>query len=132
MVKAWSVVLGIGLVLLGLAGLGNVNGGTWISWLDFVAALGSFIVAGMIRPELEAMPAGRFSGPALISGSLFVMWIIGLATGSVPSSIVWWNFAFACAYGLLALAASSTRAAAIRPTSTITKKEDREKPRRVA
>lgn len=110
MVRAWSLLLGIGLVFLGLAGLGGTNAtgtGQWMVWLDFVAAFLSFVVAATVRPE--APRSEQVTGPGMISIGLFVMWVIALIIGNVPTAVVWWNFAFAVAYGLLTITAKEAR-----------------------
>ncbi len=133
MVRAWSLILGIGLVFLGLGGLGTTNAagtGSWLVWLDFVAAFLSFVVAGTAQPSSTS--SGRMAGTGMISIGLFVLWIAGLIVGNVPTSLVWWNFAFAVAYGLVSI---SSREAG-KPTSARFPDEiDREQqrpPRRAA
>src|SRR5690349_21661009 len=106
MVRGWSIALGVGLVILGLAGLSGPFG-SWMAWLDFVAALGSFVIAASIMPtDLET---ARASSPLILSLGLFVMWIVGLVTASAVGWLSWWNFAFACAYLILGLVANQRR-----------------------
>jgi hypothetical protein len=127
MVRSWCVVLGIGLVLLGLAGLGaGAVGNNWMSWLDFVAAAVSFVVAGIFRPEVT-VSLRRMSGPGLIAAGLFVMWIFGIATRSVGPAMAWWNFIFGCAYALLAVSSRRARPLVERRTSMTEELMDRER-----
>ncbi|MBI3558004.1 MAG: hypothetical protein HY074_17205 [Deltaproteobacteria bacterium] len=110
MVRSWSLLLGIGLVFLGLAGLGGTNAagsGQWMVWLDFVAAFLSFVVAATLRPE--APRSEQVSGPGMLSIGLFIMWVVALIIGNVPTALVWWNFAFAVAYGLLTMLSKEGR-----------------------
>ncbi|MBI3542482.1 MAG: hypothetical protein HY075_04310 [Deltaproteobacteria bacterium] len=118
MVRSWSIVLGIGLGLLGLAGLGSTTGGAWMSWLDVILAIASFVVAATVSGRRSTgatvtsttlmTDGGESSGPAFVSLSLFAIWVIGMFTRDVATSMIWWNFAFGCAYGLLTLV-SKTR-----------------------
>jgi hypothetical protein len=93
------IVLGIGLLLIWLAGVSTHSAG-WLSWLDFVAGATSLLI-GAFRPA-EVAPATRFGMPLALAIGLFVIWLIGLGVGS-PHARVWWTFAFACAYLLVAL-----------------------------
>jgi hypothetical protein len=127
MVRTWSLVLGLGLVILGLGGLSQLTGGTWMAWLDIIVGLVSFFAAGSsaMAPATEGgrQPAGS-GGLLTLSVFLFAMWLIGLVTGSVAKSILWWNFAFACAYGLVAIAAYARRGLVMkRPTVTTSGQE---------
>lgn len=138
MVRSWSIVLGIGLIILGIAGL-YTPGGNWIAWLDIVGGLISFFVGAAAQGvTAPATAEGTLSGPRygnsggmlFICLGLFAMWIIGLVTKSVTSTMAWWNFGFACAYALLVMGSSSRRAGMRRVSVT---SEGREQgPRRVA
>jgi hypothetical protein len=137
--RAWSLVLGLGLVILGLTGLSQATGGIWMAWLDIILGIISFAAAGsaaaprVIPSETTAMTGARPSrsgGLFFLSLCLFVMWIVGLASGSVSTSLVWWNFAFACAYGLVGIASYGRRGALRRPA--VTGEERPEQPRRAA
>lgn len=130
MVRTWSIILGIGLIILGIAGLNTAAGGPWIAWLDILGGLMSFFVAASARPAVTAVSTQRYpnaGGVLFLSLGLFAMWIIGVVTKSVTPTLAWWNFGFACVYGLLAITAYRG------PTAQIRREEERrEGPRRVA
>jgi hypothetical protein len=100
------ILLGIGLLVLWLVGLGERSAG-WLLWLNFIVGVLS-IVGGLTISEGMARGA-RVGEPTLLSLALFVFWIVALAT-SVASWKTWWTFAFACAYGLLAISGTSETA----------------------
>lgn len=115
--KTWSIILGVGLVILGLSGLGSM-GGTWIAWLDIVGG-----VFGIIAASSSTNYAGisgeqypSVAGLASVTVGLFAMWIIGLATQSVTTTMSWWNFGFGVAFGLLAV--GTRRAVVKNPVAT--------------
>jgi hypothetical protein len=112
MVRFWSVVLGIGLILLWIAELGSPGFGgyvpsagtataaRWITWLDLVGAFFAFVIAGVSYSH--ARRSARAAGPIALAIGLFVLWIVGLASNVVPW-VSWWNFAFACAFLLMGI-----------------------------
>jgi hypothetical protein len=131
-------VLGLGLIILGIAGLYS-PGGNWIAWLDIVGGLISFFAGvaaqGAATPALaegtvRSQQYGNVGGMLFLCLGLFAMWIIGLVTKSVTATMVWWNFAFACAYGLLAMGFTS-RHTRMRRVSVTSEGRD-QGPRRVA
>jgi hypothetical protein len=136
MVRAWSIVLGVGLVVLGIAEL-NTPSSSWIGWLDIVGGILSFGVAATVSgvapvsTALDVRPRSTNAGSLLfICAGLFVMWIVGLVSGNVTTGMAWWNFAFACAYGLLAISSYGGRGMMRKvPTADL---EHREGPRRAA
>jgi hypothetical protein len=142
MVRTWSIVLGIGLIILGIAGL-NSPGGTWIAWLDIAGGIISFFVGASAPMAAPAAAGGAVGGPRYYSNTgasggllficagLFAMWIAALVTRNVTPTMAWWNFAFACAYGLLVLG-SAGRGRAIRHVPTSIEGREQEGPRRVA
>lgn len=100
MVRAISALLGAGLIVLWLYGLGTPES-AWITWLDLFAAVGAFIVAGAVPSNASA--AEHFGYPMGQGIGLLAIWLVGLLIGAAPS-LVWANFAFACAYVVLAFA----------------------------
>jgi hypothetical protein len=139
MVRTWSIILGICLIILGAAGL-NSPTGTWIAWLDIAGGVISFFVgataSGVAVPATAAGTVGRerradTSGLFFICVGLFAMWIIGIANHNITARMAWWNFAFACAYGLIALSLSSKRGR-MRRASVTTERPEEQGPRRVA
>jgi thiol:disulfide interchange protein len=101
MVRGWSIALGVGLILLWIAGLSAPSPG-WLAWLDGLAGLFAFIIAGMNFPLVKR--SVRTGGPIALAVGLFVMWVAGMATGA-PTWLAWWNFAFACAFLLVGISA---------------------------
>lgn len=99
MFRPISVALGFGLIILWIAALTS-NAVGWLTWLDGVAGL---IAIAMGLGFAQIARAG-VAGSGLLALGLFVLWIVGLAAGSTLW-LVWWTFAFGCAF--LILAASS-------------------------
>lgn len=129
MVRTACIILGIGLAILGIAGL-SAGSTSWLVWLDFAVAVASFVVAGSIRSTTAARArarAGRAGGPAILAGALLVMWIIGLNDINTLIWMDWWNFFFAAAFGIVAIAAAVQERR--RPASATRREEP---PRRVA
>src|SRR5262249_22895503 len=108
MVRPWMIVLGVGLLLLWLAGVGSRTGGGLL-WIDFVLGVAS-IGAGVFAAALSRN--ARMGIPVALSIALFFVWMSGLALRQQPWRS-WWTFAFACGYLLVAALAG---AAQQRPT----------------
>jgi hypothetical protein len=106
------IILGIGLIIMWLAGLGGQNPG-WLVWLDFAVGILSIIGAFSIPSLSESM---RVATPFLLAGGLFLLWLIALGVGGMETWKTWWTFVFACAYTLLGVGA----AASPRTTTTAT------------
>jgi hypothetical protein len=113
-VRGISLILAVGLVILWLVGLSQ-HATAWLTWLNGLGALVGFAIAAGAVPRLER-GVGSGGSIALAIG-LGVLWIIGLAEHR-ETWLVWWTFAFACAYFLLGIGsgASTTR----RPIVTTT------------
>lgn len=101
MFRGVSVILGIGLIILWLAAL-SAHAVLWLTWLDGLAGLLA-IVMGL---TLVASARAGASGSGLLALGLFILWIIGLATGR-SLWLAWWTFAFACAFMILAASSMS-------------------------
>jgi len=99
MYRAVAIALGVGLLVLWIAGL-SYHAPVWLTWLDGVAGLVAFIVAW-------AFVASAMVGVAMSGGlalGLFILWIIALGSrGGIW--MAWWTFGFAAAFSLLAVAA---------------------------
>ena len=106
MVKSWSIILGIGLGILWLAGLGAPSATSWMTWLDALGSLGAFLIAAGYSDSTERR--SRISNTLLLSGGLFVLWIAGLSTGVVAWQ-TWWTFVFALAFLALSLVRGGAR-----------------------
>ena len=104
MFGAVSIVLGLGLIILWIAGL-SAHAVGWLTWLDGLVGLLA-IVAGFGVLRL-ATRAGVATSGGLAFG-LVILWIIGLAAGGTLW-LAWWTFAFACAFLALAAASMSTQ-----------------------
>jgi hypothetical protein len=111
MVRGSAVVLGIGLAILWLVGL-QYHASSWLTWLNGVAALGSFGIALM---PASTPPARLASSPIVMAMALFVLWIVALAVGA-EAWLAWWTFAFGAAFMLVGIIAYSER----RPTRVTT------------
>jgi hypothetical protein len=104
MVRTWMIVLGFALALLWLLGLAADRQVTLL-WFDAVAALLSFAAAGLI--DEHDLGARRAGAPAVLGFGLAAVWIAGLAMRAPPWA-VWANFALACGYFGLAIAAAAS------------------------
>jgi hypothetical protein len=103
MFRGASVVLGIGLIILWIAGLSShAMHGAWLPWLDGVAGLVAIGIGVSIGKEMGIGVAGW----GLMALGLFILWIIGLASAA-PVWLAWWTFGFACAFVILAASATS-------------------------
>jgi hypothetical protein len=104
MFGGFSVALGVGLVIVWIAGL-SAHATPWLTWLDGLAGLAAIVLG------LTAARAARVgvAGWSLVAFGLFVLWIVGLSTHGALW-LAWWTFAFACGFVILtASAASGTR-----------------------
>lgn len=119
MVRGWSAVLGVGLVVLWIAGLGNPAAASWLSWLDGVAAFCAFLISGLTVKDSER--TRMIAGPVFLSLFLFTLWVIGLATQTVAWQ-TWWTFAFGAAFLFVGISMGSARA--VRPSREEEKEED--------
>lgn len=105
MVRASSIVLGAGLVILWAVGLGN-HATAWLTWLNGLGALCAFGIAAAVVPTTTV--SGTATPPIVLSIGLYVLWIIGLATHA-SLWLCWWTFAFACAFLLVGIISSFER-----------------------
>lgn len=112
MIRRISALLGIGLVVLWLVGLGSPYAARWLVWLDGVAALCAFGIAGM-SPQVSNKPS-RIGAAVILSLGLFALWIIGLISGAA-GWLVWWTFAFGCAFMVTALLGAKPESMPKRP-----------------
>ena len=101
--RTWLTVLGVGLAILWIAGLGSFGPTRAIAWLDLIGAVLSFI--GVAATTAETTVNTRASGTILLGLGVFASWLIGLVNVAVPW-MVWWTFAFACAYLILGIAST--------------------------
>ncbi|HVV48805.1 MAG TPA: hypothetical protein VHO06_04025 [Polyangia bacterium] len=104
MFRAISFILGLGLIILWLAGLSS-HASLWLTWLDGLGGL--VAIAG--AAALVEFGRGGTAGSGLLALGLFVLWIVGLATGATLW-LSWWTFAFACAFFVVAGASTSSGA----------------------
>jgi hypothetical protein len=109
MSRGISIALGVGLVILWLTGRAY-GAPAWLAWLDGIAALVAFGLAAVFTAAV------RFG--AAIAGflalGLIVLWVVALATHH-GMWLGWWDFAFACAFLLLAARALAGWRTAHRP-----------------
>lgn len=110
--------MGIGLIALwlvelasppfnGMAELAPSAAARWITWFDLLAALIAFSISAKVRQGESSRTRG--AAPILLSGGLFILFVVGLASPPVPAWMTWWNFAFACAFLFIGLIAGSER-----------------------
>lgn len=109
--KGAATTLGLGLTVLWIAGLSSPIATGWLTWLDGVAALYSFAIAGTYsRAETRARQMGR---PIGLGIGLFLLSFLGFAQSS-PGWLCWWTFTFATAAIILGITAG-----AIEPSRSI-------------
>lgn len=94
MLRASLVSLGIAMVLLWMVGVVD-HSTDWMTWLDGIAGLLTFLLVPVTRPRLG--PAAVSIGPNLIGLGLLAMFIVGIATAA-SAWLTWFTFAAACAY----------------------------------
>ena len=99
MARVGAVILGVGLVVLWIVGV-NHAATSWLTWMDGLAGLVSFVVAALAPSEPGRASAG---GPGVIGFALIGLWIVGMATRAT-GWLTWWTFAFGCAYVVVAMA----------------------------
>jgi hypothetical protein len=100
MLKKYSTLLGIGLLVLWGTGLRSAEAAPWISWLVGVGALCSFGIAAF-TPSYAGKNT-KMGEAVLVGTGMFILWILGMSNGVVPW-MAWWTFAFACAFLLLGI-----------------------------
>jgi len=100
MVRGISVVLGIGLVALWIAGL-TQHATAWLTWLDVFGALCAFAVAAGAGARVSTGQAG---GAVALGAGLGILWILGILSRA-DRWLTWWTFAFACAFVLVGIGA---------------------------
>jgi hypothetical protein len=98
--KILAIISGIGLAILWIAGLNSPMAPSWLTWLDGVGAVLSFIAAASDRNR-----ASRVGTSAFTAVGLFVMWLIGMSTNGLQWQN-WWTFIFACVMAVAAIAGS--------------------------
>ena len=108
LVKAWLIVLGMGMGILCVAGLASHEGASWLTWLDLAGAAISISLAAMMKPLIGHR---KLDGSIVaLSIGVFALWLIGLAVHALPM-LVWWNFAFAVAFLIVGIASLSKKEA---------------------
>jgi hypothetical protein len=102
MFRVISFILGIGLIVLWIAGGSSTHASDWLPRLDGLAGL----IAIAMGIGLETVSRAGVFGWGLLALGLFILWIVGLAAGG-GLTVAWWTFGFACAFVILAAAATS-------------------------
>ncbi|MEO5970632.1 MAG: hypothetical protein ABIQ95_11950 [Bdellovibrionia bacterium] len=100
MLRKYSTILGIGLLMLWAVGLGSPGTYPWMTWLVGIAALCSFGIAAFT--PTYASRNTKMGESVLLATGLFLLWVVGLVNGVAPW-MAWWTFAFACVYLLLGI-----------------------------
>lgn len=101
--RTWLTVLGIGMVILWIAGLSAPPTSDWLAWLDLIAAVCAFVGVSGTRAQTDQ--GSRTGGTLAISAGIFALWLGGLVNHTV-SWLTWWNAIFACAFLALGIAVS--------------------------
>jgi hypothetical protein len=127
MLRKASSVLGIGLLCLWGFGLGDPGANPWITWMDGLMALFSFMIAVLGPPFPNR--SQRVKGPLSVAAGLLFMTVIGFVSPGARW-LSWWNLGFGCAYLLLAAAGLPQRHPPFR--SAIPDQAEKEKTKRSA
>jgi hypothetical protein len=106
-----SIAMGLGLGALWLFGF-STHATLWLTWLVGLAALCALALGARPVP-LRPVPAAA-SRPLVLSGGLFLLWMIGLGLRVEPW-LAWWTFIFACGFLMLGIYVSARMG---RPTIT--------------
>ncbi len=115
--RTWLWVMGVGLVLLWMAELGEPDVPRGLAWLDLIAAVISFIGAVVTRPEWTR--AKRAAGTIGLGLGVLALWVIGLANGSTPW-VAWWNFSFGVVYLVVGILSGIDQSRKISQQPTLT------------
>jgi hypothetical protein len=99
MARVGSVVLGVGLVVLWIVGM-NHFATAWLTWMDGMAGLISFVIAALIPGETGRSSAGA---PSVVGVGLVALWLVALGTDAT-NWLAWWTLGFGCAYLLVSIA----------------------------
>jgi hypothetical protein len=99
MIRGFSLLLAVGLLILWLAGLTN-HATPWLTWLDGLGALCGFAVAA--GASAAAGRATNTAAPIALAVGLGILWIIGLAMHT-EIWLTWWTFAFGCAFFIVGI-----------------------------
>src|SRR5689334_16338718 len=118
-----STMLGIGLVILWIAGLGSADSRSWLTWLDGLAALAAFSLSAFM-PTYSSIRT-KAGGSIALGIGLLVLWLVGITTPG-PVWQAWWTFAFGCAFLLQGFALAGEKAPAA-PSSQAEAEREREK-----
>jgi len=121
-------MLGIGLVILWIAGLGSMDARGWLTWLDGLGALCAFSLTAFM-PSYSSRQS-RSGGAIALGIGLLALWIIGITTPG-PVWQAWWTFAFGCAFVVLGFSLAGERAPATTSSQAEAERE-RERMRRSA
>lgn len=100
------LLLGLGLLVFWGINRDTPHAGGGLIFLDAMLSVVSFTMAALAPTAVG--PRSRPVAPLILSLALFGIWIAGLTSGASPV-FCWWNFAFACGYLLVAIAAVFVR-----------------------
>jgi hypothetical protein len=93
------VLIALLLSALWFAGLA-MHAQTWLTWLNGVAAILAFIIAGMFGPGQPDNDRRWLS--AVLALSLFGLWLAALISGAAPW-LTWFTFAAGCVVAIIAV-----------------------------
>ena len=109
MLRASLAALGVAMLLLWVVGV--ADGSTiWLTWLDGIAGVLTFLAIPVVRDETG--PIGAATVPALLGLGLVAMFVIGLGTHA-SGWLTWFTLAFGIGY--LGFAAFAFAERAVRP-----------------
>ena len=106
MIKGLTLAVGTGLTILWIAGLSSPISSIWLTWGDGIAGLLAFSIAGNMATDNTHETKGGSS--FMLSGGLFVMWVVAYSTGIVSWQI-WGTFTFASTEMIIALMGGAMR-----------------------
>jgi hypothetical protein len=101
MVLRWSILLALGLLLLGLVGVFSSEAPQpWLPWCNLGGAWAAYFFAADIKPKCSRNK--RIFGPIALSVGLFLAGFLAIQ-GEKVNWQAWTTFAFACAFLILGI-----------------------------
>lgn len=123
--KVWSGILGIGLIIVGIAGIRSPHTLQGVAWLNLVIGIAAVIFSGSIKQTSSKIH--RASGPTVFAIILFGLWVIEMVIMPSQTWQAWWNFIFAMAFIAMSIKSWRQKDVILQPTDQAF---DDERPRR--
>ncbi len=118
MIRASTLILGLGLAVLAFLGWISTEGTGWVSAFDLLGAFWALLISARSsafappNPEGERALAG---GPILLGLGLIIVWILAYSNPMVAKWQAWWTFSVGCASLIVGVATLLTKGQGRRP-----------------